>query len=92
MPGQSAQKHLLLRVPPPSQDLQTWARQLVQFLQLKLDQLDRQTDFLIMDSGSPEGTVQAKVGTVYLRLDGGAGTTFYVKESGDNTRTGWVGK
>ena len=89
MAGQAGQKRLLLRVPPPSQDMQTWARQLVQFLQLKLDQLDRGTDFLIIDSGTPENVVQAKVGTLYLRLDGGAASTLYIKESGNNTRTGW---
>jgi hypothetical protein len=33
----------------------------------------------------------APVGSYYSRTDGGAGTTFYVKESGSNN-TGWVGK
>lgn len=42
-------------------------------------------------NGSPEGVVTASVGTAYLRLDGGAGTTFYVKESGTGN-TGWVAK
>lgn len=42
--------------------------------------------------GSPEGVVTAKVGRLYTRTDGGAGTTLYVKESGDNTRNGWVAK
>lgn len=43
-------------------------------------------------TGSPESAVVGKVGDLYLRLDGGAGTTLYVKESGDSTNTGWVGK
>lgn len=46
-------------------------------------------------TGSPEGVVTAKQGTVFLRSDGGAGTTLYVKESGGvttPTNTGWVGK
>lgn len=40
--------------------------------------------------GSPEAVVTASVGAVYRRLDGGTSTTFYVKESGANTNTGWV--
>jgi len=43
--------------------------------------------------GSPEGVVLASVGSMYLRTDGGAGTSFYVKETGaGQTRTGWVAK
>lgn len=42
-------------------------------------------------SGSPEGVVIAVVGSFYSRLDGGAGTTFYVKESGTGN-TGWIAK
>jgi hypothetical protein len=43
-------------------------------------------------SGTPQGTTTANRGSLYLRTDGGAGTTLYVKESGLNTNTGWVGK
>ena len=42
-------------------------------------------------TGTPEGNVTAGIGCLYLRLDGGAGTTLYVKESGTGN-TGWVGK
>lgn len=42
-------------------------------------------------TGSPEGIVTASVGSTYRRTDGGAGTTFYVKESGTGS-TGWVAK
>jgi hypothetical protein len=42
-------------------------------------------------TGTPEGTVTAAVGSRYFRLDGGAGTVFYVKESGTGN-TGWVAK
>ena len=38
--------------------------------------------------GSPEGVISARVGTLYQRTDGGAGTTLYVKESGTGN-TGW---
>lgn len=41
--------------------------------------------------GTPLGVVVAPVGTLYTRLDGGAGTTLYVKESGTGN-TGWVAK
>jgi len=42
-------------------------------------------------TGSPETVVSAPVGSLYLRLDGGAATTLYVKESG-SAKTGWVAK
>jgi len=42
-------------------------------------------------SGTPESAVTAPVGAVYHRTDGGAGTSFYVKESGTGN-TGWVAK
>ena len=42
-------------------------------------------------TGSPETVVTAPVGSLYLRTDGGAGTSLYVKESGSGN-TGWVGK
>ena len=42
-------------------------------------------------SGSPESSVTAPVGSIYMRSDGGANTSFYVKESGAGN-TGWVGK
>lgn len=42
-------------------------------------------------SGSPEGVIVAGVGSTYRRTDGGANTTFYVKESGTGN-TGWVAK
>lgn len=42
-------------------------------------------------SGSPAGVVAAPVGSMYLRNDGGAGSTLYVKESGTD-ETGWVAK
>jgi len=41
--------------------------------------------------GSPESVVTAPIGTLYRRLDGGAGTTLYVKESGTGN-TGWSAK
>jgi hypothetical protein len=42
-------------------------------------------------AGTPEASITAPVGSTYSRTDGGAGTSFYVKESGAGN-TGWVGK
>jgi hypothetical protein len=43
-------------------------------------------------NGDPNGVVVGSVGDLWSRLDGGAGTALYVKESGAGTNTGWVGK
>lgn len=46
---------------------------------------------IAVGSGSPESAVTADVGSTFHRTDGGAGTSFYVKESGTGN-TGWVAK
>lgn len=45
----------------------------------------------LQGAGSPEGVVTAAPGSTWMRSDGGAGTSFYVKESGISN-TGWVAK
>jgi hypothetical protein len=54
----------------------------------------RQTspDNIITGTGSPAGVVVANRGTIFLRTDGGAGTTLYVKESNDGNFNGWTAK
>lgn len=47
---------------------------------------------VIKGTGTPESFVTASRGSVYYRTDGGIGTSFYVKETGDVTTTGWVAK
>lgn len=42
-------------------------------------------------TGTPEGVITAPIGARYRRIDGGAGTSLYIKESGTGN-TGWVGK
>ena len=42
-------------------------------------------------TGSPETVVTAGIGSTYRRTDGGAATSFYVKESGTGN-TGWIAK
>lgn len=43
-------------------------------------------------TGSPNGAVTGNVGDLFLRTDGGAGSTLWVKESGNGTNTGWAAK
>jgi hypothetical protein len=40
-------------------------------------------------TGTPEGAVTAPPGSIFLRTDGAAGTTLYVKETGTGN-TGWT--
>jgi parallel beta-helix repeat protein len=44
------------------------------------------------NNATPEAAIAAKIGSLCINTAGGAGTTLYVKQSGDNTNTGWVGK
>lgn len=46
---------------------------------------------VLSGEGDPEGAIAAPVGTLYLRSDGGTGTTLYVKESGTD-ENGWAAK
>jgi hypothetical protein len=47
--------------------------------------------YVTSGTGTPEGVVTAGKGSLYLRSDGGAGTSMYIKESGTGN-TGWVAK
>ena len=47
------------------------------------------TTQVIVGTGAPEGAVVGSVGDIYLRTDGAAGTTLYIKQSGAATNTGW---
>lgn len=42
-------------------------------------------------TGTPEAALTAGIGSIYVRTDGGASTTLYIKESGTGN-TGWVAK
>lgn len=46
---------------------------------------------ILAGAGTPEAAITAPIGSLYLRTDGGAGTSHYVKESGAGN-TGWVAK
>lgn len=52
---------------------------------------DGETVQIFKGYGSPLNVVVAGVGSIYQRLDGGASTTLYVKESATDA-TGWVAK
>jgi len=49
------------------------------------------TAAILSGTGTPEAVVVAPGGSMFLRTDGGAGTTLYIKESGVGN-TGWVAK
>ena len=66
-----------------------WSATPAGFADTRLDIL-ASTRFLF-GSGTPEAAQTAGVGSIYLRQNGGAGTSFYVKESGTGN-TGWVAK
>lgn len=56
-----------------------------------LEHIQNRINLSFVGLGTPEGQITAGVGSIYHRLDGGANTSFYVKESGTGN-TGWVGK
>lgn len=72
-------------LPPPQFRDEQW------FVTLK-DIVDRLNLGVLQGNGSPAGVVVANVGTLYRRLDGGAGSTLYVKEGNSGTSAGWVAK
>jgi hypothetical protein len=47
---------------------------------------------ILIGETPPQGNVAGSVGDIYVCTRGGAGGTLFVKESGANTRTGWVAK
>lgn len=74
-----------VKLPPPQFRDEQW------FVTLK-DIVDRLNLGVLQGNGSPAGVVIASVGTLYRRLDGGAGTTLYVKEANSGSASGWVAK
>lgn len=93
MPDQSHRhaQFQLPQVPTDSARILDYLRQLNIFLMLKLQQIDEHDPLQFSGTGSPETVVSAPVGSIYQRLDGGANTTLYVKESG-TAKVGWVAK
>lgn len=78
---------------PPSLKTDELATQFFEDIRLVLSRLYLLSELvdIHVGSGSPETVVTANVGSLYLRTDGGASTTLYVKESGTGN-TGWIAK
>ena len=55
---------------------------------MRLHQTYASDRLYIVGTGTPEGNVTARVGSLFLRTD--SSSTLYVKQTGDNTNTGWV--
>ena len=55
------------------------------------EHIEDRINLSFVGTGTPEGNVTAGVGSTYHRLDGGANTSFYVKEA-NTTSSGWVAK
>lgn len=58
-------------------------------LQQRLDAYDA---LILTGPGDPEGVVDADIPAIYLRTDGGVGSTLYVKEADSGLNTGWAAK
>jgi len=76
---------------------------LIQYVAVKSDAVDDRAEFAPISinggtckwtcgTGTPEAAVIGSIGDLYSRLNGGANTTLYVKESGALTNTGWIAK
>lgn len=50
------------------------------------------TVLVLTGTGTPEGAVAAPAGSLYLRTDGGATTTLYVKTGTATATTLWTAK
>ena len=95
------QTDLIYLGPFRTNSVETALDRLTMFCQILSERLDRA--FLLpksnsqtgrqfyMGAGSPEGAVEAPIGSLYFNTSGGSSTTLYVKESGTGN-TGWVGK
>lgn len=66
-------------VPTDQREFNNWCR-------------ETEVTFIKRGDGAPNGAVNGDIGDLYLRADGGASTTLYVKESGAGTSAGWVAK
>lgn len=74
-------------IPESLRDWERWIKQQDTAIDDAIDALG-----VSRGTGAPEGVVTGTRGDLYLRTDGGASTTLYVKESGDATKYGWAAK
>lgn len=76
------------RLPTDGGDSGTWGAVLNGYLGVSLAS-DGTLKYVLVGTGAPEGVLTGTVGQLYLRTDGGTGTTLYVKETGSGN-TGWI--
>ena len=62
------------------------------FVQFPYEDGETRAPRIYWGAGTPEAACTGRIGDVYLRTNGGAGTTLYIKETGANTKTGWDAK
>lgn len=90
----TAQRAVLFPSPEPNQrvqNLETGAIERWTNGAWATDGVQATTAKLYAGTGTPEGNVTAAMGSLFLRTDGGASTTLYVKTSGSGS-TGWTAK
>ena len=73
------------RVPDESQELQRILRELAQVANVLAGRV-------FVGAGTPEAVVVADKGSIYLRTDGGASTSIYIKTADAGLATGWTAK
>ncbi len=73
------------RVPDESPELQQVLREMNEPLTVLSGRF-------FVGTGSPEAVIAADKGAIFLRTDGGASTTLYVKTSDAGLNTGWTAK
>ena len=54
-----------------------------------MEHISNKLNLISVGTATPEGQITAGIGSVFLRLDGGANTTLYVKEANTDD-TGWA--
>jgi len=64
----------------------------IPYIQMPYADGDTRAPRIYWYTGSPETVVTGRIGDMFLRTDGGAGTTLYIKETGADTNTGWAAK
>ena len=73
------------RVPDESPELQQVLREMNEPLTVLSGRF-------FVGTGSPEAVIAADQGAIFLRTDGGASTTLYVKTADAGRKTGWTAK
>lgn len=54
-----------------------------------IENISEKISFFQVGDGDPTGSLVTKRKMIFLRQDGGAGTTLYINELGDGTANGW---